>query len=294
MDAEASPNVISPPPPCDHRRTQSNEHSIAKQYEIPPPEPIASSTALKDRIRYHYEIASDYYYTLWGEHIHHGYFLEPTDTKERAQTRLIQLLLDRAQLPKGSTVLDVGCGLGGTSRYLARHRHCHVTGITISGKQVELALRLTAEEAAVDAAKSASGGSIKLGQGSARFVELDAERLADYFPTGGVFDCVWITEAMSHLPDKKLFFQNAAKLLGPQGRLVVADWFKAEDLTIAQLEADIKPIEAKILAQEDMKCERIHHRSQEQFSSRVFEVLSNGDLRSTPTTPSVPILPNFV
>ncbi|KAL8698347.1 MAG: hypothetical protein Q9201_006627 [Fulgogasparrea decipioides] len=246
MDAKASPLVIPAPPPSDHRRTPSNEHGIAEQYEIPPPEPIASFAALKDRIRHHYELASDYYYTLWGEHIHHGYFLQPTDTKERAQTRLIELLLDRAQLPKGSTVLDVGCGLGGTSRYLARHHHCHVTGITISGKQVELALKLTAEEAAVDATKSASEGLIKLGQGSARFIELDAERLADYFPTGSMFDCVWITEAMSHLPDKKLFFQNAAKFLGPQGRLVVADWFKAENLTIAQLEADIKPIEGKV------------------------------------------------
>ncbi|KAI4114252.1 MAG: hypothetical protein LQ338_008025 [Usnochroma carphineum] len=52
---------------------------------------------------------------------------------------------------------------------------------------------------------------------------------------------------MSHLPEKKLFFQNAANLLRPDGKLVVADWFKAEDLSNTQLEADIKPIEDGML-----------------------------------------------
>ncbi|KAL8703119.1 MAG: hypothetical protein Q9225_008125 [Loekoesia sp. 1 TL-2023] len=52
---------------------------------------------------------------------------------------------------------------------------------------------------------------------------------------------------MSHLPDKKLFFRNAVRLLKPDGKLVIADWFKADDLTTAQLEADIKPIEDGML-----------------------------------------------
>ena len=48
---------------------------------------------------------------------------------------------------------------------------------------------------------------------------------------------------MSHLPNKELFFQNAALLLNPGGKLVVADWFKAEDVTEEQMKADIAPIE---------------------------------------------------
>ena len=35
------------------------------QYEIPDPEPFISFNALKDRIRHHYEVCSDYYYSLW-------------------------------------------------------------------------------------------------------------------------------------------------------------------------------------------------------------------------------------
>ena len=201
-----------------------------------------------------------------GEHIHHGYFLDPTDTKEVAQARLIDLLLERSQLPTGSLVLDVGCGIGGTSRYLAKKMGCSVTGITISGQQVELARNLTAKEAASQ--KNAAKGTefIKMGDGRVRFVELDAEKMGDFFDeseTRTTFDCVWISEAMSHLPDKELFFRNASTLLNAGGKLIVADWFKADELTDAQIDADIKPIEgetrpktfsAKMLTSEKTEC----------------------------------------
>lgn len=183
-----------------------------------------------------------------GEHIHHGYFLDPADTKEVAQARLIDLLLERSQLPTGSQVLDVGCGIGGTSRFLAKNMGCSVTGITISGQQVKLARELSAKEAG-----PVNGGVEKsvftgLRNGNVRFVELDAEKMGDFFNESEPkmsFDCVWISEAMSHLPNKELFFRNVSILLKSGGKLVVADWFKAEELTDAQMEADIKPIEGE-------------------------------------------------
>lgn len=183
-----------------------------------------------------------------GEHIHHGYFLEPADTKEVAQTRLMDLLLERSELPSASRILDVGCGIGGTSRYLAKKLGCSVTGITISGQQVKLARELSAKEAGPVEGKIEESDFTELGNGSVRFVELDAEKMGDFFTdseTKTTFDCVWISEAMSHLPNKELFFQNASMLLNAGGKLVVADWFKAEGLTDAQVEADIKPIEGK-------------------------------------------------
>ncbi|KAL8923250.1 MAG: hypothetical protein Q9172_003192 [Xanthocarpia lactea] len=188
-------------------------------------------TTLKERIRHHYELASDYYYSLWGEHIHHGYFLDANDTKERAQVRLIELLLERSQLEKGSTVLDVGCGIG---------------GITISGKQVEMATRLTKDQSQ-DGEVCLDGESMKLGQGTARFIELDAETMGDFFAESGIFDCVWISEAMSHLPNKTLFFRNAFQMLREGGKLVVADWFRAEKLSEKEIGDDIKPIEDGML-----------------------------------------------
>jgi tocopherol O-methyltransferase len=180
-----------------------------------------------------------------GEHIHHGYFLEPTDTKEKAQIQLIELLLERSKLPAGIKVLDVGCGIGGTSRYLAKEHGCNVTGVTISGRQVEIARKLSSGVAGATVADR-KDATFKLGSGSVRFLELDAEKMGEFFtaePNKATFDCVWISEAMSHLPNKTLFFQNAALLLNPGGKLVVADWFKAEGLTNKEMDADIKPIE---------------------------------------------------
>jgi hypothetical protein len=39
--------------------------AIINKYDIPEPEPFISFNALKERIRHHYELASDYYYSLW-------------------------------------------------------------------------------------------------------------------------------------------------------------------------------------------------------------------------------------
>lgn len=165
-----------------------------------------------------------------------------------AQVRLINLLLDLSKIPNGSTVLDVGCGIGGTSRYLAKEKGCKVVGVTISGQQVKMARNLTAQEAGNGESQAESAAPIKLNDGEVSFVELDAEKMGDFFskpPEKTAFDCVWISEAMSHLPDKALFFQNASLLLKPGGKLIIADWFKAEGLKDAQMEADIKPIEGQ-------------------------------------------------
>ncbi|KAL9630373.1 MAG: hypothetical protein Q9204_004749 [Flavoplaca sp. TL-2023a] len=223
-------------------KTTASEHdsfgstmspSAAEMSSAKPAEPTKSEPStfesLKVRIRHHYELASEYYYSLWGEHIHHGYFLHPNDTKDVAQIQLIELLLQRSNLAKGSKILDVGCGIG---------------GITISGKQVEMATKLTKDASGQN--KVAVGEPIALGNGSVRFLELDAETMGEHF-AGQSFDCVWISEAMSHLPDKELFFRNAFELLKPRGKLVIADWFKAEDLTEKQVEDDIKPIEDGML-----------------------------------------------
>ena len=157
-------------------------------------------------------------------------------------------------------MLDVGCGIGGTTRYLAKELDCTVTGITISGQQVQMAQRLSKQDAtpapsqpppstgtpASAPISKATDTFDHIGNGKVRFQELDAEKMGDLFVPAS-FDCVWISEAMSHLPNKKLFFENAFKLLKPGGRLVIADWFKAEDLTAAQMDNDIRPIEDGML-----------------------------------------------
>jgi tocopherol O-methyltransferase len=154
----------------------------------------------------------------------------------------------------GSRVLDVGCGIGGTSRYLATVLGCSVTGITISTKQVDIATRLTkaaaakGDSAASDVAPDADG-FLAVGKGRVKFIELDAEKMADYFTADADgFDAVWISEALSHFPNKALFFQNAHRVLKKGGKLALADWFKNEGLSGKEFDNDIKPIEGNLLS----------------------------------------------
>ncbi|KUI52478.1 Tocopherol O-methyltransferase, chloroplastic [Cytospora mali] len=231
--------------------------ALSKQYDTPLGLAHDTMQALKDRIKTHYDLASEYYLNLWGTHIHHGYWPTPeskaNETKEQAQVNLIRLLLDTSQVSEGSKVLDVGCGIGGTSRYLATEMGCTVTGITISTKQVEMATRLTKSEAAKGDAslvdqKADSDGFFKIGKGKVKFMELDAEKMGEVFAAQSEsFDAVWICEALSHFPNKALFFQNAHRVLKKGGKLALADWFKAEGLDEKQFVDDIKPIEDGML-----------------------------------------------
>lgn len=226
---------------------------LSRQYEMQLGQPHEEMEALKGKIKQHYDIASDSYLDIWGEHIHHGYWPTPEseakDSKETAELNLVKLLLSISKLEINAAVLDVGCGVGGSARHLASQLGCNVTGITISSRQVELAYKLSEAEAGGDAESAVDGNSVRLGSGKVRFLEMDAETMADHFGRGeaGTFDVVWIVEALSHFPNKALFFENAFRVLRPGGKLVLADWFKADGLDAEALRNEIKPIEDGML-----------------------------------------------
>lgn len=57
----------SDPPQSDRSLPVSSNPSthVGDHYQVPAYEPHPSLTTLKERIRHHYELASDYYYSLW-------------------------------------------------------------------------------------------------------------------------------------------------------------------------------------------------------------------------------------
>ncbi len=93
----------------------------------------------KQRVGAFYDRVSPYCRDLWGMHLHHGYWISGEETKERAQIQLIERLAHLAGLVPGNRILDVGCGFGGSSIYLAKEYDADATGITISPIQVEMA-----------------------------------------------------------------------------------------------------------------------------------------------------------
>ena len=100
----------------------------------------------KHKIIEHYDTVSPYYRSLWGEHLHHGYWIRGDESKEKAQLQLIEHLAQLANVKPSSDILDIGCGFGASSLYLAKRYDASVTGITISNVQVEMAIKAAAAE----------------------------------------------------------------------------------------------------------------------------------------------------
>jgi tocopherol O-methyltransferase len=184
----------------------------------------------KDRVRDHYERTSPYYRELWGEHLHHGYWVSGEETKEQAQTQLVEHLAHLAAFVPGCKILDVGCGFGASSIYLAKKYGAEATGITISPVQVEMAR------------KTAASDGVK-----ANFLLMDAEEM-EFEQT---FDVVWSIESISHYPQKQEFFASAARCLESGGTLAVTDWFKKEQLSEREYKKSIQPIEKGMLVELD-------------------------------------------
>src|SRR5215471_174304 len=92
----------------------------------------------------HYDQFAWAYRRYWGDHIHHGLFLNGDRDSVQAQERMLHHCAELAGIQTGMTVADVGCGHGGTANFLAREFSCKVLGLTISEAQVKLARKLCA------------------------------------------------------------------------------------------------------------------------------------------------------
>lgn len=168
----------------------------------------------------------------WGEHIHLGHYGSPpksTDFNQAKYDFVHEMVRwgGLANMPAGITLLDVGCGIGGSSRILAKDYNFDVTGVTISPQQVKRAQELTSKGV------------------NAKFQVDDAMALS--FPDAS-FDVVWSVEAGPHMPDKAVFARELLRVLKPGGILVVADWNQRDDRTIP-LNFWEKPVMRQLLDQ---------------------------------------------
>lgn len=166
------------------------------------------TASLSSRIRRHYDRLAPLYLRYWGEHVHHGYWDNPSEVRDpvAAQECLIEVLAEAARLSRGATVLDVGCGFGGSARWLAEHRDAKVLGWTLSRAQA----RFAAERARA-----------RSGAGAWLIVQADAET---WPARAGAFDVVWVIECLEHLADKAAAYRRIAGTLRPGGVLALCAW----------------------------------------------------------------------
>lgn len=169
---------------------------------------ISCATVSKAAIRSHYDLAAPFYRLLWGPQVHHGLWDDqagPRLSARAARERLIDTLAQAAGIRATDRVLDVGCGMGGSSVYLARMHGCDVIGITISPVQKGWAswgarwhgVRSHCRFLCGDVESSSFLGAPLRQSGF-------FQRAADWLAFGGrVAICAWLAAENADRPDKR-------------------------------------------------------------------------------------------
>lgn len=120
-------------------------------------------------------------------------------------------LAELGAISADSRVLDVGCGIGGSARFLAHKYSCQVTGIDLTAAYVQAADRLTHLTGLDNHCCFLTGEATRLPFN-------DAE-----------FDVVWTEHAQMNVSNKEAFYKEAARVLKPSGRFLFYDVFAGKE-----------------------------------------------------------------
>ena len=151
----------------------------------------------------------------FGRHVHWGYWPEPDRARldpegfPAAAERMCREVYEAAGIGDGRSVLDVGCGFGGTIASIdERFTRMNLVGLNIDTMQLE----------------RARGQVVPHNGNDIAFVAGDASRLPFAAES---FDSVLAVEAIFHFPDRAAFFAEAQRVLKPGGMLAVSDFVPA-------------------------------------------------------------------
>ena len=173
----------------------------------------------------HYDDLDTFYREIWGDHVHHGRWVSGKESTEQAIIALIDAVAAAANVREGSRVIDVGCGYGGTSRYLASKWRARVTGFTVSRAQHEYA----------SGANQTLGGEVDHPQ--YELCPWENNSLPDESA-----DALVSIECFTHVPDKEAYFREIHRVLKPGARAGLTVWMHNPDPTAWQIKHLIEPI----------------------------------------------------
>ncbi|MYE02218.1 MAG: methyltransferase domain-containing protein [Alphaproteobacteria bacterium] len=150
-----------------------------------------------ETVREYYDLCSEFMVFGWGESLHFAP-LSPQESLEESKIRHQRLMISRLELRPGMTVVDIGCGIGGPMRRVAREAGVRVVGVNSSQIQLDKAKALGAE-AGLDRAVE-----------YVRCSFMDMSALAD-----NSFDRGYAIESTCHAPDKAGAFAEIYRVLKP-------------------------------------------------------------------------------
>lgn len=164
--------------------------------------PVAIDTEAANR--QHYEVPPQFFEAVLGPRLKYScaWWDDATATLGDAEQAMLERYAARAQLADGQRVLDLGCGWGSFSLWLAEHYpHCEITAVSNSAPQ-----RRFIE----DRARARGLGRLRVVTADVNALQLD-----------GGFDRVVSVEMFEHVRNYQQLLQRIAGWLQPDGRLFV-------------------------------------------------------------------------
>jgi cyclopropane-fatty-acyl-phospholipid synthase len=155
-------------------------------------------------VRYHYDLGNDLYRLFLDDTMTYScaVFTAPGESLQEAQRTKHRMICGKLRLRPGDRLLEIGCGWGAFAMVAAGEYGAHVTGVTLSREQHDLATRRIAEAGLTD--------------------RIDV-RLQDYRTLRGRWDVIASTEMIEAIGHRELptFFRTCDRLLGDDGLVCI-------------------------------------------------------------------------
>ena len=177
-------------------------------------------------VKDYYDLASGFMVWGWSDSLHFAP-LAPHESLEDSQVRHQRLMISKLEMQPGMTAVDVGCGVGGPMRRVAREAGVRVVGININEVQLEMARRRNAESGVGD------------------IVDYEACSFMDMSVFGDdTFDRGYAIESTCHAPDKQGAFAEIFRVLKPGALLwgqemCLTDTFDPDDQDHQAIKQDL-------------------------------------------------------
>ncbi|KAF8583078.1 hypothetical protein K439DRAFT_1647354 [Ramaria rubella] len=165
------------------------------------------NTHYEDVVNGYYDGATELYEWGWAQSYHFCRFYKG-EAFNAALARHEHYLAAKMQIRSGMRVLDVGCGVGGPARQIARFSDAQIIGLNNNEFQVQRG-RKYIERAGLE-------NQVVLVKG-------DFMKLSEQFGQGS-FDAVYAIEATVHAPSFQGVYAEIFKVLKPGGVFGVYEW----------------------------------------------------------------------
>ena len=165
--------------------------------------PLAEST--NEANEQHYEVPAEFYKYCLGRNLKYSgcLYQQGTETLSEAEDAMLALYADRAELADGQSILELGCGWGSLSLYMAkRYPNSQITGVSNSSSQREYIL----------------GQARERGITNITIITCD---MNTFTQPNSTYDRVVSIEMFEHMKNYKLLLSRISSWLKPDGKLFV-------------------------------------------------------------------------